>query len=122
VSDLQITGKVTRTEQPAPPGWAAGTVTYKVRLHYRGRQMTVPFHMGPAYADPPTVDQVADTVLDDVAGWLDARTPQEWLDSYCFADDDESTALYHRVAAQCRSLRRLLGDDFDSFMDSRLGL
>lgn len=87
---------------------------WTVTLRYQGRQMTVPFYMGPALCHEPTAREVLECLASDACGVENARSFEEWADDLGFDPDSRKAERTFRACErQTAKLRRLLGDAFD---------
>ena len=88
--------------------------TWKVRLTYRGRQLTTEFHMGLGLGTPPTAADVVYCLCSDSQA-LDI-TFEEWCDEFGDnVDSRRAERTYNECCQNGAKVRRLLGDDFDRF-------
>lgn len=93
------------TDFPDANGWTC-------TLAYEGRTMTVPFYMGPALSGEPDVLDVLSSLF------LDADAVNEdyydWCDGIGMAPSRQAQQTYDACVEIGRTLRTLLGDDFDA--------
>lgn len=93
----------------------AGSRHYRVRLRYKGRQMTVPFSCGPAIEHEPSAEDVLECLLSDSSGADEAF--EDWCDDLGYdSDSRRAERTYKLIQAQAIKTRNLLGDEYDSFM------
>jgi DNA-binding helix-hairpin-helix protein with protein kinase domain len=95
----------------------AGSRHYNVTLHYKQRQMTVPFSMGPALTHDPTSIEVMECLLSD---WTGIEVPfEEWASDLGYEPDSrKAERTFEVIVRQSQKLTTFLGDDFMSFMNA----
>ena len=110
------------TSAEAACNWKRNSNAWNAQIRYQGRSMTVPFFTGTAHADPTTWDVVY-CLLSDAHYVMWGQTLEEFCSDFGYDLDDrdsreaqEATATYRQTVKQTRSLKRLLGDDFERFM------
>jgi hypothetical protein len=101
-------------DNPNALDMAPGSSHWRVTLRNRaGRQMTVPFSMGPALSHEPTAREVLSCLIDDAASAEYARSFEEWADELGFDPDSrKAERTYRAVERQSAQLRRFLGDAY----------
>lgn len=98
--------------------WARTASHWRCLLRHSGRVMTVYFSRGSAHTNPPTAEDVLDSVASDSRG-VEEMTFSDWAGDYGF-DDDSIKALktFKTCQRQATKLRALLGDAaFAELMD-----
>ena len=117
-----ITTRRHTPEERLVNNWRARCDAWTAQVHYQGRSMTVPFFTGSAHAHPTTWDVVY-CLLSDAHYVMWGQTLEEFCSDFGYDLDDpdsreaqEATATYRQTVKQTRSLKRLLGDDFERFM------
>lgn len=99
--------------------WQQRAHPYTVVLKYKRRKMTLPFFMGPALTHEPTALDVLDCLISDAATYVCCRSFEEWAsDLGVDSDSRKAEAQYRAVGAQTEKLKKLLGDDFETFLYS----
>lgn len=89
---------------------------YKVTLRYQGRRLTVPFFMGSAHTSEPTAADVLSCLCSDAAGIENAASFDDWCAEYGYdTDSRKAERTYKACEAIATKVRRLLGEDFDTF-------
>lgn len=90
---------------------------YRCVLFYQGRKFTFDYFMGVLIGHPPTVEMCVDSLLLDASSA--DQTFENWA-SDCEADTDSIKArkLYRECCRIRKAMERLLGDDFDTFMQA----
>lgn len=88
--------------------------SFRVTLHFEGRQMTVLFFQGSAWTTDPTAADVLDCLALDSSGYENADNFEDWCLEYGFDLDDsdvraEHARTYHTVKSQSEKLSALLG-------------
>ena len=94
-----------------------GSSHWRVTLRYQGRQMTVPFSMGPAHSHEPEAAEVLECLLSDASG-ADEDFENWAADLGYDPDSRKAERIYKTVQRQTLKLSRLLGDDYDTFMQA----
>ena len=102
-----------------PEDFAPGTHPYKVTLRYQGRQLTVPFFMGPALEREPDAVGVLECLLSDVSCVEGCRDFEDFCADLGYdVDSRKAEAMYKACEALYPKLRRFLGSDFSTFMEA----
>jgi len=105
-----------KNKKPALFGMPPGSHSYRVTLRYDGRQMSVDYHMGPACGSP-TTDGVLYCLLSDASGVISADFNfSDWCEEYGLESDRKSRTIFEACEVQCRKLKQLLGDEFDTLL------
>lgn len=87
--------------------------SYKVRISYQGRRMTVPWRQGLGITDDPNAEDVMESLLLDAAGFENARDFEDWAAEYGYdTDSRQAERVYRAVESQTKKLEKLLGDDY----------
>lgn len=85
----------------------AGSYHYRVTLKRKGRQLTVPFSMGPALDHEPTAEEVLACMLSDASSA--DRSFEEWCRDYGFDEDSrKAERTYQAIQRQTKQLRQFL--------------
>jgi len=104
-------------ENPNMTDMPPGSSHWKVTLRYQGRQMTVPFSMGPALSHEPTAADVLECLLSDASSADEDF--ENWAADLGFDPDSRrAERIYRTVQRQTLKLSRLLGDDYDAFIQA----
>lgn len=94
--------------------WQQQAHGYTVTLRYQGRQMTTDFWLGPAISGEPEVENVIDCLLSDAMG--SDQSFEEFCAEFGYdTDSRKAEATYKACKKSGEKLRRLLGDDFETF-------
>lgn len=93
---------------------------WKCRLSCGRRSLTVDFHLGEGHnGRTPDVTEVLACILMDVNGYDNARDFEEWCAEYGYdTDSRQAERDYQTIGKQYEGVQRLLGDDYDSFINS----
>ena len=99
--------------------WQQTANGYRITLRYQGRRMSLDFWQGTGIKDEPTAAGVLECLLLDVVE--EGTGFNNWCDEYGL-DSDSRKALrtYKTCVRQTAKLRKLLGDDFDTFRDAEI--
>jgi len=91
----------------------AGSAHYKVVLRMGGKQMTVPFSMGPAHCKEPNAEDVLNCLASDSSSVENARGDfEEWASEYGYdTDSRKAEKLFRACKKQAESLKKFLGDE-----------
>ena len=96
--------------------WKRTAHPWTVTLRYHGRRLTVPFFMGSALDHEPTAADVLSCLLSDATSFENAGSFEEWAREYGFdTDSRKAERIYRELENLAPKVRRLLGDDFDTF-------
>jgi hypothetical protein len=118
-----ITAEATMTDAPKWAEDRRDSNWYRVTLAYDGRQITVPFGMGPALTEEPGADDVLNCLASDAAGYENARSFEEWASEYGYdTDSRKAEQTYKQVEAQTAKLRVFLGAQYDAYLWQTEGL
>lgn len=110
----EITMKATPGAK-ARQSWQRGARGWTCVLRCEGRQLTVPFFMGPGLGTrEPTLDEVMEALLSDALMVEQAGTPERWAYECGFQPDDVWEPVYRAVSRQTEGLRRLLGSEYEA--------
>ena len=97
--------------------WQRQAHQYLVTLTYQRRRMTVEFFMGPALTEEPTADGVLECLLSDANGVEEHF--DEWCRGFGYDIDSRKAERTYRACEEiAKKLRRLLGADYETFMDA----
>lgn len=95
--------------------WQRNAHPYRVTLRYKGRQMSLDFFMGQAHTDEPDAEGVLDCLLSDCSA-LD-QSFEDWCGDFGYdTDSRKAEATYKACADLGKKVKRLLGDDFETFL------
>lgn len=95
--------------------WQKRAHNYRVTLKYKGRQMSLDFFMGELNTDEPDAEGVLDCLLSDASG-ID-QDFESWASDLGYdTDSRKAEAIYKECQKQTEKLKRLLGDDFETFL------
>ena len=109
-----VTMTATQTDNNNP-NWQDADA-WKVRLRYQGRSMTLTFYQWRGHhGQAPEAEGVMGCLLSDASS---AEADFEsWASDLGFDPDSrKAEKTYRQVRKQTASLRRLLGEDFESFL------
>jgi len=97
--------------------WQRNAHGYTVQLRYQRRSMTVDFWCGSAITREPTAEDVLECLLSDASS---ADQPfEQWAGEYGYdIDSRKAERIYRQVQRQTASVRRLLGPDYDKFLNA----
>lgn len=94
-----------------------GSSHWRVYFALGGRHFDTYYSMGPALSGPPDPVDVLSCVLEDVAGYENARSFEEWAGEYGYdTDSRRAEGIYRAIADQADGLRHLLGELFDEYL------
>ena len=100
---------------PNMDGMPDGSSHWQVTLRRRGRQLTVPFSMGPAHSREPNAEDVLECLLSDASGA--DQDFESWAADLGFdVDSRRAERTYKAVQALTRNLQRLLAEDFEAYL------
>lgn len=95
----------------------AGSSYWRVTLRHDGRQLTVPYSMGPAHSREPEAIDVLDALASDASGYENARSFEEWAEEYGYETDSRrAERVYRAVERQTTGLQRLMGDKYRTLL------
>jgi hypothetical protein len=99
------------TEAADNPGWTGDPNDrhFKVVLHYKRRQMTTYFSMGPAHTEWPRTAQVLRCLADDSARIENTPDFDDWEDEMGYFRG--AWAAWKQSRMNARKLKNLLGDE-----------
>ncbi len=99
-------------ENPNMMDMPSGSYHYRVTLKRRGRQMTVPFSMGPALDHEPGASEVLSCLVSDASS--SDQDFDNWCADYGYdTDSRKAERTFRAVAAQSAKLRTFLGELYD---------
>ena len=96
--------------------WPVGTHHYSVTLRRAmtmddgGGLMTIPYHMGSGLTDPPTTEEVLETLTLDTVGYENAKDLEDWMSEYGETDYVRGKRTYEAVERQAQKLLEFLGE------------
>lgn len=97
--------------------WQQKANSFRVQLAYQGRRMSLDFWQGTGITEAPTAAGVLDCLLSDASSASESF--EDWCGNYGYdTDSRKALASYNQVKKQAVVLKKLLGDDFEMFMDS----
>lgn len=116
-SKVGCTSEYGRTRKPwgQYDDWQREAHPYRVTLTYQRRRLTVDFWMGSAHTKEPDAEGVLDCLLSD------ASTGEQSFEDFCAdagldTDSRKAERMYKACAAIAPRLRRLLGDEYETFL------
>jgi hypothetical protein len=85
---------------------------WKVTLKFSRRRMTVPFSMGSGHnGAAPELASVLDCLASDSAGYVNARSFEDWCSEYGYdTDSRKAERTFNACKRQAERLREFLGD------------
>lgn len=98
--------------------WQQKSTDWRVTLAYQGRRMTLDFWMGSGHnGTAPDACDVINSLVSDASL---ADNDFEDFCSECGYDTDsrKAMALYNATVKEAERTRRLLGDDFEKFLEA----
>ncbi len=96
-----------------------GRTYWTVRLRYKGRRMSTPFHMGSAHKGEPEAANVLSCLISDNESVKNARGFAEWAaDMGTDEDSREGERTYKACKTLGERVERLLGADYPAFRDA----
>ena len=109
-------------DYPTPVGFHEHSQSYKCTLTFkssgagRPKTWTLPFFVGPAWSDTPSVYDVLECLFSD------ASAGQETFESFCEeygynSDSRKAYATWEKCVKTDRKLRRFLGSEFDAIAE-----
>jgi hypothetical protein len=94
--------------------WEKGANDYRLTLVYQGRRYSFDYWQGAAARTQPEVAEVLETVL--AAEVEEGQTFREWCREFGYSDDSvKALRIFRACKRQTAALRRLFGDDFETF-------
>jgi hypothetical protein len=99
--------------------WQREAHGYTCTLSYRGRRLTVDFWMGRGIGHEPYSLDVLGNLLLDAGTHDNARGFEDWASELGLNPDSrQDEKLYRKVGKQVESLKKLLGDDYETFLSA----
>lgn len=99
--------------------WQRNARGYSCTLGYKGRRMTIDFWMGSGIGHEPAADDVLSALLSDAATHDNASSFEDWASELGLdADSRSAERTYRLVARQTGKLKKLLGDDYETFLEA----
>ena len=99
--------------------WQRRARGYTCTLSYRGRRMAVDFWMGTGIGHEPSSLDVLDSLLMDANTYDNSRGFEDWASELGLDTDSRAVEkTYRQIGRQAESLKRLLGDDYDTFLSA----
>jgi hypothetical protein len=103
---------------PAPDWDNFDGTSWTVTLRRLGHAYTLFFHQGSAHKESPSIEDVVNCVLLDVAGYLNARSFEDWAAEYGYdTDSRRAQKVYKAVGKQAVGMRQLIGADLDWLLE-----
>ncbi len=97
--------------------WQLKARGYHITLRYNRRKMHLDFWQGLGILRKPTAHAVLECLLSDASG-ADEEF-EYWCDNYGYdSDSRKAEKIYKAVQIQTANLRKLLGDDFNRFINA----
>jgi len=111
IAEHGITSSWKRVTGPRPSeDWPEGTNHYSVTLRHHDNKMTVPFHKGSGLSEPPSTEEVLDTLAMDSSGYENAQDVDDWMSEYGETDYMRGRRIYKDVEKQAQKLVQFLGE------------
>ncbi len=96
--------------------WQKNANGYRCTLRYKGRRYTFDFWQGQAHTEDPTVVGVLECLLSDASAEEDFAA---FCHEFGYDEDSRKAERIHKGCLKAReNMRRLLGDDFETFLYS----
>ncbi len=97
--------------------WQREAYGYTCTLSYKGRRMTVDFWMGRGIGHEPYSLDVLSSLLSDASTYDNARDFEDWASELGLDPDSRKAEMtYREVGRQTEKLKKLLGDDYETFL------
>lgn len=97
--------------------WQQGANDWRVTLSYNGRSYTLDFWQGKGITDAPDAAGVLECLLSDASGA--DQSLEDWCGDLGYDTDSRKAERTWKACQRCAlRLRRLLGSDFQRFMDA----
>ena len=111
VSENRIKADVEHmSDNPNMEDMVKGSLHYRVTLKMKRRRMTVPFSMGPAHKDGPTVEDVLMCLMSDAQSVAYGQTFEDWAGELGYDKDRrKAERTFKAVTKQYTALERFLG-------------
>ena len=104
-------------DNPGMDDMPPGSSHWRVTIRHDGRQLTVPFSMGPALSGEPDVLDVLDALASDASAFENAQDFEDWASEFGYdTDSRRAERIYRAVESQTAKLRRLMGDKYESLI------
>jgi len=98
-----------------PGDWRREKQGWRITLKYQGRQYSLDFWQG-HHADAPDAKNILSCILSDCS--YTEYSVDEFQRELGYDNRKEAEAIYNHCSKQRREVERLLGDDFDTFMEA----
>lgn len=108
-----------RLEWDKQDDWQQQANGWRVTLRYSKRRMSVDFWQGQRCQGEPTAENVLECLLSDANGYESARDFEDFAAEYGYdTDSRKAERIYQQCGNIAKRLRKLLGDDFQAFIDA----
>jgi hypothetical protein len=92
---------------------------WTITLSYQRRRMTIPFYTGSAITKEPTSYDVLYCVLGDASTIENTRGFRDWCSDLGYDEDSrKAEKIYKQCLSQTAKLKKLLGKDYEMFMNA----
>lgn len=93
----------------------AGSSHWRVTLHRKGRQVTVPYSMGPAHSHEPIAEEVLECLLSDYI--VSNYGFERWCDDFGLdTDSRKAERIFNTCLRQSAKLEMFFGTDLDAYV------
>jgi len=91
------------------PNMPAGSTHWQCTLRRKGKRLTIPFSMGPAYEGEPDAPTVLNCLASDTGGTDQAF--ESWARDLGYAEDSRKAEKIYKICqSQAKKLKKFLGD------------
>lgn len=97
--------------------WQRNSNSWRVTLRYDGRRMSLDFWTGIGCRGEPDAESVLDCLLSECSALYEDF--EEWACNLGFDSDSRKAEKTYKACVKLgNKIKRLLGDDFDAFLES----
>lgn len=98
--------------------WQKKANQYTVTLKYGRRQMTIPFFMGIAHTNEPTLEDVMPCLVSDYFAAENARNFEDFANDFGYdTDSRKAEKIYKQCLKEAEKMKKLFGNDLDSIIE-----
>lgn len=109
--DVRITSQVSdRCIIPGGTGW-------KVKLTYKGKQLTSVFSLGSAHNREPVATEVIKCLIIDGES-VEGETFENWASNFGYNENNESRKIYLACQKEGKKIKKFLGDEYEAFKEA----
>lgn len=97
--------------------WQLKANDWRITLRYKGRSYSFDYWQGVGIKKDPQIETVMDNLLSNTL--VDRIAFEDWVSEYGYSSDSrKAERIYKACVKQTKAVKRLLGNDYEQFLES----